>query len=133
MSMAVPDLMDKTLEILQNPFLSVMDKEHFVDTLLSQLDDRGIRVILPMRNSAKRLKEMEAIDVSEFRRRFEGRRLADVFTYLKDYPNPLRFLVLKVREGGQSKHVGFITNDENLTPKALLKIYRKRWRIENLL
>lgn len=131
-SMAVPGLMDKTLEILQNPFLSAMDKEHFVGTLLSQLDKRGIRVILPMRSSAKRLKEMDGIDVSQFNRRFEGRSLADVFTYLKDYPDPLRFLVLKAREGGESKYVGFITNDINATPRALLKIYRKRWRIENL-
>ena len=131
-SMAVPDLMDKTLQILQNPFLSAMDKEHFVGTLLSQLDEKGIRVILPMRNSDKRLKEMEAIDASQFTQRFEDRRLADVFTYLKDYPDPLRFLVLKVREDGETKYVGFITNDVNMTPRALLKIYRKRWRIENL-
>jgi IS4 transposase len=100
--------------------------------LLSQLDEKGIRVILPMRNSDKRLKEMEAIDASQFTRRFEGRRLADVFTYLKDYPDPLRFLVLKAKEDGKTKYVGFITNDVNTTPRALLKIYRKRWRIENL-
>jgi hypothetical protein len=131
-SMAIPDLMDKTLEILGNPFLSAMDKEHFGGALLSQLDERGIRVLLPMRNSTKRLKEMESIDASQFRRRFEGRRLADVFTYLKDYPDPLRFLVLKVREGGETKYVGFITNEVNATARALLKIYRKRWRIENL-
>ncbi|MDP3186051.1 MAG: hypothetical protein Q8M58_12330, partial [Anaerolineales bacterium] len=59
-----------------------------------------------------RLKEMEAIDASQFTQRFEDRRLADVFTYLKDYPDPLRFLVLKVREDGETKYVGFITNDE---------------------
>lgn len=64
--MAIPDLMDKTLEILGNPFLSAMDKEHFVGALLSQLDERGIRVLLPMRNSDKRLKEMESIDASQF-------------------------------------------------------------------
>src|SRR4030067_2947114 len=58
-SMAVPDLMDKTLEILENPFLSAMDKEHFVGTLLRQLDEKGIREILPMHNSDKRLKQME--------------------------------------------------------------------------
>jgi len=81
-----PHLVEANREILGSPFLSVNDKEWFIGSLLEQLDKiHGIQVLLPLKRTAKRIREMETIPFAQFKDRFENQPVATLFTELDDF------------------------------------------------
>ncbi|MBW2307707.1 MAG: hypothetical protein JRG73_12325 [Deltaproteobacteria bacterium] len=63
-----PQLVESNKEILGGSVLSVNDKEWFIGSLLDQLDKiHGTQVLLPIKRTAKRIREMESIPFEKFK------------------------------------------------------------------
>jgi hypothetical protein len=124
-----PHLVEANKEILGGPFLSVNDKEWFIGSLLEQLDKiHGIQVLLPLKRTAKRIKQMEAIPFAQFKDRFENQPIATLVTELDGFSGQMKLFVKRNDDG---TFFALITNKKYFRPARALEIYRKRWRIEN--
>ena len=126
---ATPALVEATQSILGGTFLSVTDKEWYVAQLLEYLDKiYKIEVLLPVKRTAKRLQEMEAIDFQTFKAKAGDPPLATLFTALDGFTGRLRLFVKRNPDGTL---FGLITNKKYLRARSAMKIYSRRWRIEN--
>lgn len=126
---ATPVLVEATQAILGGTFLSVTDKEWYVTQLLEYLDKiYKIEVLLPVKRTAKRLQEMEAIDFQTFKAKAGDPPLATLFTALDGFTGRLRLFVKRNPDGTL---FGLITNKKYLRARSAMKIYSRRWRIEN--
>jgi hypothetical protein len=124
-----PQLVEANKEILGGPFLSVNDKEWFIGTLLDQLDKiHGIQVLLPLKRTAKRIKEMEAIPFEQFKSRYQNQPIATLVTELDGFCGQMKLFVKRNTDG---TFFGLITNKKYFRGARAMEIYRKRWRIEN--
>jgi len=124
-----PHLVEANREILGGPFLSVTDKEWFIGSLLEQFDKiHGIQVLLPLKRTAKRIKEMETIPFAQFKDRFENQPVATLFTELDGFSGQMKLFVKRNDDG---TFFALITNKKYFRAARALEIYRKRWRIEN--
>ncbi len=124
-----PQLVEANKEILGGPFLTVNDKEWFIGSLLDQLDKiHGIQVLLPLKRTAKRIREMEAIPFEEFKYRYENRPIARLVTELDGFTGQMK---LFVKRNGDGTFFALITNKKYFRAARAMEIYRKRWRIEN--
>lgn len=122
-------LVEANKEILGGPFLTVSDKEWFVGSLLDQLDKiHGIQLLLPLKRTAKRIREMEAIPFEEFKYRYENRPIARLVTELDGFTGQMK---LFVKQNGDGTFFALITNKKYFRAARAMEIYRKRWRIEN--
>lgn len=132
-SMATPDLAAATQRILAQNFLSVMDAEFCVGHLLQYLDGNlRLRILLPVKRSPSRRQEMEEIPLEQFRRVSEQLKISQVHTRLKDFQGTLTLLVERFQnQEGEIRYVGFLSTDERSAEELLLKVYPRRWRIEN--
>lgn len=124
-----PHLVEVNKEILGGPFLSVCDKEWFIGSLLDQLDKiHGIEVLLPLKRTAKRIREMEAIPFEEFKYRYENQPIARLVTELDGFTGKMKLFVKRNEDG---TFFALITNKKYFRAARAMEIYPKRWRIEN--
>jgi hypothetical protein len=124
-----PHLVEANKEILGGPFLSVCDKEWFIGSLLDQLHKiHGIQVLLPLKRTAKRIREMETIPFEKFKYRYENQRIAKLVTELDGFSGQMK---LFVKRSGHGTFFALITNKKYFRAARAMEIYRKRWRIEN--
>lgn len=124
-----PQLVEANKEILGGPFLSVNDKEWFIGSLLDQLDKiHGIQVLLPLKRSAKRIREMEAIPFEEFKYRYENQPIARLVTELDDFTGKMKLFVKRNSDG---TFFALITNKKYFRASRAMEFYQKRWGIEN--
>jgi len=124
-----PHLVEANKEILGGPFLSVCDKEWFIGSLLDQLDKiHGIEVLLPLKRTAKRIREMEAIPFEEFKYRYENQPIARLVTELDGFTGKMKLFVKRNEDG---TFFALITNKKYFRAARAMEIYPKRWRIEN--
>jgi hypothetical protein len=99
-----PALVEATQAILGGTFLSVTDKEWYVAQLLEYLDKiYKIKVLLPVKRTAKRLQEMEAIDFQSFKAKAGDLPLATLFTALNGFTGQLRLFVYYRRPENRPK------------------------------
>ena len=128
-SQVTPQLVESNKEILGSGFLGVMDKEWFVGSLLDQLDkDYGIQVLLPVKRTSNRIKEMEAIAFADFKERYSNEPIATLFTALNDFTGKLKLFVKRNDDGS---FFALMTNKKYFHAARAMDIYSKRWRIEN--
>lgn len=124
-----PHLVEANKEILGGPFLSVVDKEWFIGSLLDQLDKiHGIQVLLPLKRTPKRIREMEAIPFDEFKYQYENQPIAKLVTDLDGFTGKMRLFVKRNSDGTL---FALITNKKYFRAARAMEYYRKRWRIEN--
>lgn len=128
-SQVTPQLVASNKEILGGGFLGVMDKEWFVGSLLDELDKiHGIQVLLPVKRTSKRIREMEAISFSNFKERYSNEPIAALFTELNDFTGKLKLFVKRNDDGS---FFALMTNKKYFRAVKAMDIYSKRWRIEN--
>lgn len=128
-SQVTPEVVEATKEILGGPFLSVMDKEWFIGSLLNELDKVcGIQVLLPIKRTSKRIKEMETLSLGDFKVRFGKEPVATLFTDLDGFIGKLKLFVKRNDDGS---FFGLITNKKYFRASRVMETYSKRWRIEN--
>lgn len=128
-SQVTPQLVEFNREILGGGFLGVMDKEWFVGSLLDQLDKiYGIEVLLPVKRTARRIREMEAISFANFKEHYSTGPIAALFTELKDFTGKLKLFVKRNDDGS---FFALMTNKKYFRAAKAMDIYSKRWRIEN--
>lgn len=124
-----PQLVEANKEILGGPFLTVNDKEWFIGSLLDQLDRiHGIQVLLPLKRTSRRIREMEAIPLEEFKYRYENQPIARLVTELDGFTGQMK---LFVKCNGDGTFFALITNKKYFRAARAMDTYRKRWRIEN--
>jgi hypothetical protein len=124
-----PHLVQANKEILGGPFLTVIDKEWFIGSLLDQLDKiHGIQVLLPVKRTAKRIKEMQSIPFAHFKDRFENQPIATLVTELDGFTGNMKLFVKQNHDG---TFFALITNKKYFRANRAMETYRKRWRIEN--
>lgn len=124
-----PALVEATQSVMGGTFLSVTDKEWYVAQLLEYLDKiYRIEVLLPVKRTAKRMKEMEAIDFQTFKARVGEPPVATLITALEGFTGRLRLFVKKNPDG---TIFGLITNKKYLRALSAMQIYSRRWRIED--
>ena len=128
-SQVTPQLVEANKEILGGGFLGVMDKEWFVGSLLEELDKvHGIEVLLPVKRTAKRINEMEAISFYDFKKRHSKEPIAALFTELNGFTGKLK---LFVKRNDNGSFFALMTNKKYFRAAKAMDIYSKRWRIEN--
>lgn len=128
-SQVTPQLVEANKEILGGPFLAVMDKEWFIGSLLEQLDKVcGIEVLLPVKRTPKRIKQMQAISFKDFKDRCGQEPIATLVTQLDDFTGKLR---LFVKRNDDATYFGLMTNKKYFRAAKAMQVYSKRWRIEN--
>jgi hypothetical protein len=124
-----PQIIEANKEILNHSFLCVSDKEWFIGDLLDQLDKiHGIEVLLPVKRTAKRCSQLEAIPFEQFRHRYQGQPVATLVTDLTGFNGKMK---LFVKQNPDRTLFALITNKKYLRPERALDIYRRRWRLEN--
>ena len=124
-----PQLVEANKKILGKPFLSVNDKEWFIGTLLDQLDKiHGIQVLLPVKRTPKRIKELESIPYEKFKYRYENQPVAKLVTDLNGFTGKMKMFVKKNSDG---TFFALITNKKYFRTTQAMEYYKKRWRIEN--
>lgn len=124
-----PQLVEANKEILGKSFLCVCDKEWFIGKLLDQLDQiHGVQVLLPLKRTAKRLQEMEAIPFEKFKYRYENQPIAKLVTDIDGFTGKMN---LFVKRNDDDTFFALITNKKYLQPPESMEIFRKRWNIEN--
>jgi hypothetical protein len=124
-----PQLVEANKEILGAPFLSVNDKEWFIGSLLDQLDKiHGIQVLLPIKRTPKRLREMQTIPFEQFKDRCQNQPIATLVTELDGFTGQMKLFVKRNSDG---TFFALITNKKYFRAARAMAIYRKRWRIEN--
>lgn len=124
-----PHLAEANKEIVGKNFLYVCDKEWFIGDLLDQLDKiYGIKVLLPLKRTANRIREMEKISFEKFKYLHENQPIAKLFTDLEGFKGPMRLFVKLNNDGS---FFALITNKKYLKPARTMEIYTRRWGIEN--
>ncbi|MFH1780834.1 MAG: transposase [Candidatus Nealsonbacteria bacterium] len=124
-----PQLVEANKEILGGPFLSVNDKEWFIGSLLEQLDKiHGIQVLLPVKRTPKRLREMKAIPFEKFKYRYHSQPVAKLVTDLDGFTGQMRMFV---KQNDDETFFALITNKKYFRVASVMEYYEKRWRIEN--
>lgn len=124
-----PHLVEANKEILGEPFLCVCDKEWFIGSLLDQLDKiNGIQVLLPLKRTSKRIREMESIPFGEFKYRYKNQPIAKLVTELDGFTGKMKLFVKRNDDGTL---FALITNRKYFRAVRAMQIYQKRWRIEN--
>ena len=117
-----PHLVEANKEILVGgPFLSVCDKEWFIGALLDQLDKiHDIRVLLPMKRTAKHISEMEAISFEKFKYRYENQPIARMVTELDGFTGKMK---LFVKHNDDGIFFALITNKKYFWAARAMEIY----------
>lgn len=124
-----PQLVEANKEILDGPFLCVNDKEWFIGSLLDQLDKiHGIEVLLPLKRTPKRIKEMQAIPFEKFKYRYQNHPIAILVTELDGFCGQMKLFVKRNADG---TFFALITNKKYFRAARAMETYSKRWRIEN--
>jgi len=124
-----PQLVEANKEILGGAFLSVNDKEWFIGSLLEQLDKiHGIQVLLPVKRTPKRLREMKAIPFDQFKYRYHNQPVAKLVTDLDGFTGQMKMFV---KRNSDNTFFALITNKKYYRAATALQHYKKRWRIEN--
>jgi hypothetical protein len=124
-----PQLVEANKAILGRSFLSVNDKEWFVGSLLDQLDKiHGIEVLLPLKRTPKRIREMEAIPFEKFKGRYQNHPIATLVTELDEFSGKMK---LFVKQNADGTFFALITNKKYFRATRAMEIYHRRWRIEN--
>lgn len=125
-----PQLVEANKEILGRSFLSLSDKEWFIGSLLDELDRiHGIEVLLPLKRTPKRIKEMEAIPFEKFKGSYQNRPIATLVTELDDFSGKMKLIVKRNADG---TFFALITNKKYFRATRAMDIYRGRLGIENL-
>ncbi len=124
-----PQLVEANKEILGGPFLCVYDKEWFIGSLLDQLDKiHGIQVLLPVKRTPKRLKEMKSIPFEKFKYSYDNQPVAKLVTDLDGFTGKMNMFVKK---NGDNTFFALLTNKKYFRAAKAMEYYKKRWRIEN--
>jgi hypothetical protein len=124
-----PQLVEANKEILGGSFLSVNDKEWFIGSLLEQLDKiHGIQVLLPVKRTPKRLREMKAIPFEKFKYRYHNQPVAKLVTDLDGFTGQMKMFV---KRNSDNTFFALITNKKYFRAARAMQYYKKRWRIEN--
>ena len=124
-----PQLVEANKEILGSSFLSVNDKEWFIGSLLEQLDKiHGIHVLLPVKRTPKRLREMKSIPFEQFKYRYNNQPVAKLVTDLDGFAGQMKMFV---KRNSDKTFFALITNKKYFRVARAMEYYKKRWRIEN--
>ena len=124
-----PQLVEANKKILGGPFLSVNDKEWFIGSLLDQLDKiHGIQVLLPVKRTPKRMREMKAIPFEKFKYLYYNQPIAKLMTDLNGFTGKMKMFVKRNSDG---TFFALITNKKYFRAARAMEYYQKRWRIEN--
>jgi len=121
-------LLSLTRDILAEDFLIVADKEWYCGQLMDELYKQyGISVLVPAKNTPKRLSEFEAVDLSAYDQTVWG-NIATVYTTMTDFDGPLLMFLKKRKDG---KYFALLTSEKEMTSATAMPTYTCRWRIED--
>ena len=121
-------LISLTKDILAEEFLMVADKEWYCGSLIDELHKlHGITVLVPVKNTKKRLEEFEAVALDKYDKTVWG-NIATVYTTMNNFDGPLMMFLKKRRDG---KYFALLTSENEMTSDTAMPTYTKRWRIEN--
>ncbi|HUH68864.1 MAG TPA: transposase [Mycobacterium sp.] len=122
-----------------DPAMLIMDQKVTTHAVLGELDARGIRFLTLRMRSAALMKHIDALTAKDFKAvtldrpgKFNHPKVNEsVGVQLSDYPGTVRQLV--VTGLGRDTPTVIITNDHDLTAKALIEHYARRMTIEQRL
>ena len=122
----------------QDPGLLVFDQKLTTQTVLAELDQRGVTFMTLRMRSPALISHIDAIDPKAFKTvrldrdgHYRKPEVLDETVRLSDYPKPIRQLV--VRGLGRESPTVLITNHNTATPKYLIERYARRMTIEQRL
>jgi len=115
----------------------VFDCKFTAYKILDELEDDKIKFITLRKRYAKLIKdtldlppnEWEKVHISIPKRKYKKVSVHESEVILKDCSNTFRQIVVK--DHGRSKPTFIITNNRDLPMKDILKVYARRWRVEN--
>jgi transposase len=122
-----------------DPHMLIMDQKVTTHAVLGELDDRGVKFLTLRMRSAALMKQIDALTGTDFTTvtldrpgRFNRPKVHEATGIrLTGYPGTVRQLV--VTELGRDTPTVIITNDYDLTAKALIAHYARRMTIEQRL
>lgn len=122
----------------QDPDLLVFDQKLTTQTVLAELDERGVLFMTLRMRSPALIAHIEKIDAKAWKTvrldrdgNYRKPQVVDEQVRLTDYPRPIRQLV--VRGLGRESPTVIITNHTAATPKFLIERYARRMTIEQRL
>ncbi len=119
-------LISLTKDIVAKDFLTVADKEWYCGQLIDELHNQyGITVLVPAKNTKKRLEEFEAVTLDKYDKTVWG-NIATIYTTMNDFNGTLMMFLKKRKDG---KYFALLTSESEMTPDTAMPTYTKRWRI----
>jgi hypothetical protein len=127
-SQVTRQLAARTRDVLGRDFFMVADKEWYCGQLIQELHKQsGISVLTPVKSSAKRKKEFNAVPLDEYEHTVYG-NIATLYTTMTNFDGPCRLLLKRRRDG---KYFALITPAAEMSAQTAMPVYTKRWRIED--
>lgn len=121
-----------------DPSMLIMDQKVTTQPVLAELDERGIKFLTLRMRSPSLVKQINALAPGDFKTitlnrpgRHNRPRVHESHTRLTGYPGTVRQLI--VTGLGREAPTVIITNNQDLTAKALIEHYARRMTIEERL
>lgn len=121
-----------------DPELLVFDQKLTTQSVLAELDQRGVTFMTLRMRSPALIRHIDALDPKAFKTvrldrdgNYKKPEVVDETVRLTDYPYPIRQLI--VRGLGRESPTVLITNHTTATPKYLIERYARRMTIEQRL
>jgi Transposase DDE domain len=121
-----------------DPHMLIMDQKVTTQKVLAELDARGVKFLTLRMRSPALLRQLDSLVGSDFTTvtlnrpgRHNRPRVHESRAHLSDYPGTVRQLI--VTGLGRDAATVIITNNDELTAKALIEHYARRMTIEERL
>jgi len=121
-----------------DPHMLIMDQKVTTQKVLAELDDRGVKFLTLRMRSPALIRQINALAGADFKTvtlnrpgRHNRPRVHESRAQLSDYPGTVRQLI--VTGLGREAPTVIITNNDELTVKALIEHYARRMTIEERL
>ena len=121
-----------------DPYMLIMDQKVTTQPVLAELDERGVKFLTLRMRSPALVKQINTLTSADFKPvtlnrpgRYNRPRVHDSRVRLSNYPGTLRQLI--VTGLGREAPTVIITNNNELTVKALIEHYARRMTIEQRL
>jgi len=121
-----------------DPHMLIMDQKVTTQKVLAELDERGVKFLTLRMRSPALVKQISSLAPGDFTTvtlnrpgRYNRPRVHDSLVRLSDYPGSVRQLI--VTGLGREAPTVIITNNDDLSVKALIEHYARRMTIEQRL
>ncbi len=121
-----------------DPHMLIMDQKVTTQKVLAELDERGVKFLTLRMRSPALVKQINSLALGDFKTvtlnrpgRYNRPRVHDSLVRLSDYPGSVRQLI--VTGLGREAPTVIITNNDDLSIKALVEHYARRMTIEQRL